>query len=82
MLSALSVIVCALVIIAGFYILYLMMKMHYVSREIDDLQSRINATRKKLDNCDKDVIDNDRCIFCGAPIPEGRLTCPTCEAQH
>ncbi len=22
------------------------------------------------------------CVICGAPIPEGRLVCPNCEAEY
>lgn len=27
------------------------------------------------------VFSENLCVACGAPIPEGRMICPTCEAK-
>ena len=27
------------------------------------------------------VFSENRCVACGAPIPEGRMICPICEAK-
>ena len=41
-----------------------------------------NPARNGYDCKHYTPIDNvDRCVCCGAPIPEGRMVCPICEGK-
>lgn len=45
------------------------------------LQSN-DATPKEVEEAYNSVYDNaNKCIHCGAVIPEGRLSCPSCESE-
>lgn len=41
-----------------------------------------NATPQEVEEAYKGIYDNaNKCVHCGAVIPEGRLSCPKCESE-
>lgn len=38
-----------------------------------------NNKLKKQENTMEEIVKDDYCLICGAPVPEGRQICPECE---
>lgn len=85
MLNLLFNILCFIILVTCFYFMYLLVRMRDVGRELEEIEAEMAAVKEKvneLNECEHDITYNDRCIFCGLPVPEGRLLCPACELQH
>ena len=49
-------------------------------KKIGSILQSIKASPKEVEEAYNSVYDNaNKCIHCGAVIPEGRLSCPSCE---
>ena len=35
----------------------------------------------RMEEMQQDVLDADKCVFCGAYVPEGRMVCAECEKK-
>ena len=56
-----------------------MKKQSKAERKSRNTKGNFSAFRLPEIVCDKG--NTDRCVFCGATVPEGRQVCPTCQVK-
>lgn len=56
-----------------------LLEMHGIKTEDGKLEQETRETSEAIRRMA--VADDNRCVCCGAVIPEGRLVCPVCERR-